>query len=143
MGSCNLWCYRCVSTQPGCEEFHVDWRIHGAVTCPKEDDKCVKIIERNAGEVRITRDCLSSLAGYRVDLPADTYEGCRPAARPKVAIYVENAVQELDLKRDHWTSVDYCFCEFDEWCNAAVGRLGSWLMLLVALLVAKLLHRRS
>lgn len=46
----NLWCYSCVSSQPGCEEFYVNWFIHHAITCPKSDDMCVKIIEKRGGE---------------------------------------------------------------------------------------------
>lgn len=48
----------------------------------------------------ITRDCLSSVVGLRTDIPADRYEGCRPAAfDPRLANYVNNSIKELDIKR--------------------------------------------
>jgi len=116
--SCNLWCYSCVSTQPGCTQDEVDWLIHSAITCPRNDDKCVKIIDKKGSDVQITRDCLSNIIPFRRDIPADRYEGCRPAAsQPKLAVYVENSVKELDLKKDYFRESTYCFCEFDEWCN--------------------------
>ncbi|CAL1269693.1 unnamed protein product [Larinioides sclopetarius] len=116
--SCDLWCYSCVSSQPGCEEFYVDWRIHHAITCPREDDKCVKIIERKGVDKFITRDCLSNLEGQKKDIPADRYDGCRKAAeQPKLAVYVENHITQLEIKNEYWDEVTYCFCEFDQWCN--------------------------
>jgi len=55
-------------------------------------------------EERITRDCLSSLKGFRTDIPADKYEGCRKSSRDvKLGNYVNNSISELDIKR-------YAFC---------------------------------
>lgn len=113
-----LWCYACVSSEPGCEENYVDWRIHHAITCPKSDDKCVKIIERKGVDTFITRDCLSNLESQRKDIPADRYDGCRKAAeQPKLSVFVENHISQLEIKSQHYEDVTYCFCYFDQWCN--------------------------
>lgn len=72
--------------------------------------------------VTITRDCLSTLnSGYRTDLPADRYEGCRPAARDvRLAHYVfNNTIKELDIKRDHYDSTMFCYCFLDHRCNGS------------------------
>ncbi|KAG8191212.1 hypothetical protein JTE90_021948 [Oedothorax gibbosus] len=134
LASCELWCYSCVSSEPGCGEFYVNWRIHSAITCPRDDDKCVKVIERKGVDNFITRDCLSNLLSQRKDIPADTYDGCRAAAeQPKLAVYVENHIAQLELKNQHWDQVTYCFCEFDQWCNAGVGIAASkWVLGMVA-----------
>lgn len=48
----------------------------------------------------ITRDCLSNFRAFRTDIPADTYEGCRPAAKDvNLAHYVNNSIKELDIRR--------------------------------------------
>lgn len=48
----------------------------------------------------ITRDCLSNFKPFRTDIPADTYEGCRPAAKDvNLANYVNNSIKEIDVKR--------------------------------------------
>lgn len=99
VGQAIVWCYRCVSTHPGCGD-KFDWRWHWSYTCPAANDRCVKIIEKKGADVVITRDCLSSLQGIRRDIPADVYEGCRPAASDvKLAQYVFNDISELDIKR--------------------------------------------
>nr|CAG4638838.1 EOG090X0I2F [Cyclestheria hislopi] len=114
-----LWCYRCVSTHPGCGSVF-DWRWYWSYTCPKANDKCVKIIETKGADTVITRDCLSSLQGIRRDIPADTYEGCRPAAEDvRLAQYVFNDIQELDIRRNYYDNTTFCFCDFDHFCNAA------------------------
>lgn len=43
-----LWCYQCVSTQPGCGT-PFNWLWHWTKICPEDDDVCVKIIERKGG----------------------------------------------------------------------------------------------
>lgn len=119
-----IWCYQCVSTQPGCGT-PFNWLWHWTKVCPENDDVCVKIIEEKDGiytiynifknfqpfltiTIRIkflgnqviSRDCLSSMQGLRTDIPADHYEGCRPAAVDvKLANYVNNSIKELDIQR--------------------------------------------
>lgn len=135
LGSGTMWCYSCISNQPGCKD-DLNWFIHHAITCPRDDDKCVKIVERKGSEVLYTRDCLSNLQYYRHDIPADTYEGCRPAAEsPKLAVYIDNDIKELELKRDYYTSVDYCFCEFYYWCNGSASPTVMWMLPCVLALV--------
>nr|CAG4650617.1 EOG090X0I2F [Sida crystallina] len=114
-----LWCYRCVSTHPGCGTVF-DWRWYWSYTCPEANDKCVKIVEKKGADVVITRDCLSSFKGIRRDIPADVYEGCRPAASDvKLAQYVFNDISELDIKRDFYDNTTFCFCDFDHFCNSS------------------------
>ncbi|GAB6032874.1 hypothetical protein CHUAL_012072 [Chamberlinius hualienensis] len=132
-----VWCYRCVSTHPGCgEDF--DWRWHWSYTCPAWDDKCVKIVERKGADVLITRDCLSNLEGYRRDIPSDRYEGCRPAAQDvKLSHYTFQEIKELDIKRDYFDESTYCFCDFDYFCNKGVTStsITNWLITLTAVFV--------
>lgn len=105
----------------------------------------MKIIEQKGAEKLITRECLSSLEGLRKDIPADRYEGCRPAAKqPKLAVYVENNIKQLEIRRDYWKNITYCFCDFDQWCNDARNLqsqvvLNIFLSLLVSYLSVKLL----
>uniref|UniRef100_A0A8D8TAZ3 Protein sleepless n=1 Tax=Cacopsylla melanoneura TaxID=428564 RepID=A0A8D8TAZ3_9HEMI len=125
-----LLCYRCVSTQPGCGT-PFKWLWYPSVSCPEEDDICVKIIERKGVEEIITRDCLSSVKSFRTDIPADKYEGCRASAKdPKLANYVNHSIPELDVQRNYYDSVTWCFCYFDHWCNAASAQTISTLTLL-------------
>lgn len=91
-------------------------------------------------ETLVTRDCLSNLIGYRSDLPADTFEGCREQAKSKIAINVENNIKELDLKRDYYDKTEYCFCGFDHWCNS-VGKISSsFILICIAYLITKILN---
>lgn len=74
--------------------------------------------------VTITRDCLSTLnSGYRTDLPADRYEGCRPAAKDvRLAHYVfNNTIKELDIRRDYFDSTMFCYCFLDHRCNGSTS----------------------
>jgi len=130
----SLSCYQCVSSQPGCGT-PLDWRWHWSWTCPDNDDKCVKIVERKGAEEVITRSCLSSLEYLRHDIPADTYEGCRPAAVDvKLAHYVNNTIKQLDIKRNYYDEVLWCFCEFDHFCNTASKRISVVLLSAISVL---------
>ncbi|XP_030752010.1 uncharacterized protein LOC115879368 [Sitophilus oryzae] len=114
-----LWCYECVSTQPGCGT-QFNWLFHWTKICPETDDVCVKIIEQRSDETIITRSCLSSLRAIRTDIPADHYEGCRPAAKDvHLANYVNNSIKELDIYRNYYDKTTWCFCFLDNWCNSS------------------------
>ncbi|CAG9090976.1 hypothetical protein JYU34_009536 [Plutella xylostella] len=115
-----IWCYQCSPAKPGCNE-PFNWRGVGylGTACPDDGDVCVKLIERKGAEEVITRDCLSNFKAVRTDIPADTYEGCRPAARDvNLANYVNNTIKEYDLKRDMYDAT-WCFCFLDHRCNGA------------------------
>uniref|UniRef100_A0A1B6GJT0 Uncharacterized protein n=1 Tax=Cuerna arida TaxID=1464854 RepID=A0A1B6GJT0_9HEMI len=128
-----LYCYQCISTHPGCQPFN--WWWHWSQACPEKDDTCVKIIERKGGNEVVTRQCLSSLRAIRTDIPADHYEGCRPAATDvKLAHYVNNTIKELDIKRNYYDEVTWCFCYFDNRCNSGVTSTISFTVLFVSLL---------
>nr|CAG4645928.1 EOG090X0I2F [Lynceus sp. MCZ IZ 141354] len=131
-----LWCYRCVSTHPGCGS-PFDWRWYWSYTCPQADDKCVKVIERKGADVVITRDCLSSLQGIRRDIPADTYEGCRSGAEDvRLAQYTFNDIVELDIKRNYYDNTTFCFCDFDQFCNGALSWAKPNLILILPILTS-------
>ncbi|ETN65549.1 hypothetical protein AND_002681 [Anopheles darlingi] len=128
-----IWCYRCNSATPGCGD-NFNWRGIGYLgdPCPEDDDICVKVIERKGTLETITRDCLSTLQGFRTDIPADKYEGCRPAAKDyNLAHYVNTSIKELDVKRDHFDSTKFCFCFLDHRCNGAstLGHRGSFIVM--------------
>jgi len=115
-----LICNVCVGTHPGCGLYDFDDRWYWGKMCPRYNDKCVKVIERKGAEVLVTRDCLSNLEGFRTDVPADKYEGCRPANHDvKLGQYVFNRLEELDVYRTYYDNTTYCFCDFDHWCNGA------------------------
>ncbi|XP_071453011.1 UPAR/Ly6 domain-containing protein crim [Hetaerina americana] len=124
----SLYCYECVSTYPGCGK-NFNWVLHWGIYCPEYNDKCVKLIERKGDEETITRACLSSLNSIRTDIPADKYEGCRPAAKDvKLANYVNHSIPQHDVKRDYFDDVNWCFCYFDDRCNSANRIDITWLL---------------
>jgi len=138
-----LICNVCVGTHPGCGETGFDYRWYWGKMCPRYNDKCVKLIERKGADVMVTRDCLSNLEAFRTDIPADKYEGCRPASKDvKLGQYVFNKIDELDVYRNHYENTTYCFCDFDHWCNAAPTSLsGVWSLVAFAIfLVLQLQH---
>ncbi|XP_062558484.1 uncharacterized protein LOC134223355 [Armigeres subalbatus] len=136
-----IWCYRCTSATPGCgEDFN--WRGIGFLgdPCPEDDDICVKVIEKRGVTQTITRECLSTLRGFRTDVPADKYEGCRPAAKDEqLAHYVNNSIKQLDVKRDYFPQTTFCFCFLDHRCNGAprLGGVSTWLGLTVVMVVVQ------
>ncbi|XP_066258709.1 UPAR/Ly6 domain-containing protein crim [Euwallacea similis] len=126
----SIWCYHCISTQPGCGT-PFNWLWHWTKVCPEEDDVCVKILEEKDGEVLITRDCLSSMRAIRTDIPADHYEGCRPAAHDaKLANYVNNSIKELDIYRNYYDKTTWCFCFLDHRCNGAQSLMAHMTMII-------------
>lgn len=118
-GSLAIWCYQCTAATPGCNE-PFNWRGIGYLgnPCPDNEDVCVKLIERKGAKKVITRDCLSNFKAVRTDIPADTYEGCRHAAKDlNLAKYVNNSIKEFDIKRDIYDETIWCFCFLDHRCN--------------------------
>eukprot|EP00096_Caligus_rogercresseyi_P009943 TRINITY_DN3489_c0_g1_i1.p1 TRINITY_DN3489_c0_g1~~TRINITY_DN3489_c0_g1_i1.p1 ORF type:complete len:110 (-),score=8.68 TRINITY_DN3489_c0_g1_i1:131-460(-) len=88
--------------------------------CNRYDDGCVKFTGGGGGDFMVIRDCLSTRGGQRTDIPADKYEGCRPASNDvKLGQYTFNRIKQLDVRRDHYQNVTWCFCDFDHWCNDA------------------------
>ena len=101
----------------------------------------LQVIERKGADIMVTRDCLSNLESFRVDVPADKYEGCRTASHDiKLGQHTYNRIKELDTKRwvgdmlrrslsrsnpysigfyfrTYYDNTTWCFCDFDHWCN--------------------------
>ncbi|TDG43965.1 hypothetical protein AWZ03_009600 [Drosophila navojoa] len=131
-----IWCYRCTSATPGCAD-NFNWRGIGFLgeQCPESNDICVKVTERRGAKETITRDCLSAL-NFRTDIPADKYEGCRPAAKDvRLAHYVNHTIKEHDVKRDFFTETTFCFCFLDHRCNGASSTKTSAIAAAAALLL--------
>ncbi|XP_055708202.1 uncharacterized protein LOC129804686 [Phlebotomus papatasi] len=117
-----IWCYRCTSATPGCGLYDFNWRGIGYLgeQCPEDDDICMKVIEKTGTSETVIRDCFSSLRAFRTDIPADRYEGCRPAAKDvRLGHYVNNSIRELDVHRTHFDSTTFCFCFLDHRCNSS------------------------
>ncbi|XP_045763855.1 uncharacterized protein LOC123866372 [Maniola jurtina] len=128
-----IWCYQCTTATPGCGQ-PFNWRGVGYLgnPCPDNEDVCVKLIERKGAKEVITRDCLSNFKAFRTDIPADTYEGCRAAAKDvNLGNYVNNTIKELDIKRDWYDDTVWCFCFLDHRCNT--GSVNSNSIILLAL----------
>lgn len=65
---------------------------------------------------------MSNLRGFRTDIPADRYEGCRPAATDvRLGHYVNNSITQLDIHRNYYDEVTWCMCFFDNRCNSATS----------------------
>lgn len=91
----------------------------------------------------ITRDCLSALS-FRTDIPADKYEGCRPAAKDiRLAHYVNHTIKEHDVKRDYFNDVTFCFCFLDHRCNGAKATAINTTFLLGSLSIVLFLARKQ
>ncbi|XP_028041042.1 uncharacterized protein LOC114251063 [Bombyx mandarina] len=128
------WCYQCTAATPGCNE-PFNWRGMGYLgnPCPESEDVCVKLIERKGAQEVITRDCLSNFRAFRTDIPADTYEGCRPAAKDlNLAHYVNNSIKEIDVKRNWYDETIWCFCFLDHRCNNASNTFVSIALLMLS-----------
>lgn len=97
------------------------------------------------------------MRGIRTDIPADHYEGCRPAAVDlKLGNYVSNSIKELDIYRlvpvclgkaagvtkscfrKYYDNTTWCFCFLDHRCNDAL-RTSSSVPLILGLLSAAVL----
>ena len=39
----SLSCYQCIGTHPGCTLYNMDWIYQKVITCPRIDDRCVKV----------------------------------------------------------------------------------------------------
>lgn len=53
-----------------------------------------------SADIQVTRSCLSTLEAIRTDVPADRYEGCKPASADiRLGHYVNNSIKEYDIHR--------------------------------------------
>lgn len=100
----------------------------------------------HSASVTITRDCLSTLSGgFRTDLPADRYEGCREASKDvRLGHYVfNNTIKELDIKREHFDSTTFCYCFLDHRCNGSATINPSMWTIAAAVLCTIFILQRS
>lgn len=82
--------------------------------------------------------------GYRTDLPADRYEGCRPASKDvRLAHYVfNNTIKELDIRRDHFESTTFCYCFLDHRCNdSTIVNPSFWSCTIAFIMTMLIAHR--
>lgn len=75
-----------------------------------------------------------SALDFRTDIPADKYEGCRPAAVDvRLANYVNHTIKQNDVKRDYFSQTTFCFCFLDHRCNSSGELTQSKFILAIAL----------
>jgi len=130
-----LYCYRCVSTQPGCGK-ELSIRLERWHSCPDTgpyggENFCVKIIETFGSDTIITRECLSTLRHserHREKLPTVQRQNyCQPG-------------RNNDPKHPYDSTKVFCFCNDRDGCNAAAKVFISYPLALIATITAIWVH---
>jgi len=110
-----LYCYRCVSTQPGCGQ-ELSIRLEKWHWCPDTgpfggENFCVKLIEKIGSDEIITRDCLMTFRHserHREKIPTVQRQNyCQPG-------------RNNDPKHPYDKTKTFCFCNDQNGCNGAI-----------------------